>query len=143
MALSIYVDDIILTGNDENYMDKVKQFLNENFKIKDLGQLSYFLGLEVTRTEKGIHLNQRKYALDILANQGMLAAKPCSAPMAKNMKVLFGQNEPSYEVESYRRIIGRLLDLTNTRPDIKYVVQFLSQSCNRQMNCITKLSNEF
>jgi len=65
LALLVYVDDIILTGNYINDMSEVKNFLNKNFIIKDLGQLSYFLGLEVTRSKRGIHVCQRKYVLDI------------------------------------------------------------------------------
>jgi len=127
MALLVYVDDIILAGNNVNHMNEVKHFLNENFRIKDLGQLSFFLGLEVTRSRKGIYINQRKYALHILENPGMLAAKPCYSPMEKNAKILFAQNGSICEEESYCRSIGRLLYLTNTRPDINYTIQFLSQ----------------
>jgi len=63
--------------------------LNEKFIIKDLGQVSFFLGLKVTRIERGIYMNQRNYALEILTDRGMLAAKPSSSTMAKNTKLLF------------------------------------------------------
>jgi len=120
LSLLVYVDDITLTGNDINDMSEVKNFLNKNFRIKDVGQLSYFLGLEVTRSKRGIHVCQRKYALDILADRGMLAAKPCFTPMTKDMKLMFEQNEPIHEEDYYRRIIGRLIYLTSTRPDINF-----------------------
>jgi len=100
MALLVYVDDIILACNNENCMNKVKQFLNQNFKIKNLGKLSYFLDLEVIITEKVIYMNQCKYALDILADRGMLVTKLCFAPLAKNVKSLFGQNGSVYEEQS-------------------------------------------
>ena len=127
MALLVYVDDIILAGDNAKHISEVKVFLNRKFKIKDLGRLSFFLGLEVTRSKRGIHINQRKYALDILADSGMLAAKPCSTPITKDIKFNSDENEPIHEEGTYRRAIGRLLYLTNTRPDINFAVQFLSQ----------------
>lgn len=63
VVLLVYVDDIILTGNDESELNNVKIFLKSQFLIKDLGELKYFLGIEVLRTEKGICLNQRKYCM--------------------------------------------------------------------------------
>ena len=63
VVLLVYVDDIILTGNDESELNNVKMFLKSQFLIKDLGELKYFLGIEVLRTEKGICLNQRKYCM--------------------------------------------------------------------------------
>lgn len=63
VVLLVYVDDIILTGNDESELNNVKFFLKSQFLIKDLGELKYFLGIEVLRTEKGICLNQRKYCM--------------------------------------------------------------------------------
>jgi len=68
VALLIYVDDIILAGNCMNGIKEIKNQLHTTFKIKDLGQLKYFLGLEISKTHEGIHICQRKYALDILAN---------------------------------------------------------------------------
>jgi len=66
-AFLVYVDDVILTGNSLKDIEDVKALLNSAFKIKDLGNLKYFLGFEVARCKKGIHICQRKYALDILS----------------------------------------------------------------------------
>jgi hypothetical protein len=79
-ALLVYVDDIIVTGNCSSSLESLKSFLHNQFKIKDLGCLSYFLDLKVARSSKGIHLCQRKYALDILADSGTLASKPLKLP---------------------------------------------------------------
>ncbi|GKC16784.1 ribonuclease H-like domain-containing protein [Tanacetum coccineum] len=73
LALLVYVDDIIITGNSVSKIEKFKVFLKSKFMIKDLGKLKYFLGIEVVDTEKGICLNQRKYGLDLLSEYGMLA----------------------------------------------------------------------
>jgi len=83
IALLVYVDDIILISDDMHEINTVKNLLNATFKIKDLGKLKYFLGLEIARTREGIHLCQKKYALEILDDAGMLGAKPATTPMQK------------------------------------------------------------
>jgi len=126
--LLVYVDDVILAGNSMTEIDKIKTSLHEAFRIKDLGSLKYFLGFEVARSTKGIHLCQRKYALDILSEIGTLDCKPSQTPLMSNTKVLFDKNDdPIKDSDSYRRLIGKLLYLTNSRPDICYSVHLLSQ----------------
>ncbi|XP_019430291.1 PREDICTED: uncharacterized protein LOC109337710 [Lupinus angustifolius] len=126
-ALLIYVDDLVLSGNDMHEIMLVKQHLDKQFKIKDLGKLKYFLGLEVARSKSGITLYQRKYALDILSDTGFLVAKLVPSPMVKTTR-LHQDNTTCFEDPSlYRRLVGRLLYLTNTRHDISYFVQQLSQ----------------
>lgn len=126
-ALLIYVDDIILAGNCMAEFARIKQVLNNAFKIKDLGVLKYFLGLEVSHSRTGISICQRKYCLDLLHETGYLGPKPISTPMDPNVKIHQDTAEPYKDVSSYRRLIGRLLYLTNTRPDITFSVQQLSQ----------------
>jgi len=126
IALLIYVDDILNAGNDIKDIDIVKNSLNFVFKIKDLG-IKFFLGLEIARTRKGIHICQRKYVLNILTDAGMFGAKPANTPMAQKNDKLFDQSLPVHNITLYRRIIGRLLYLVNTRPDISFSIQFLSQ----------------
>lgn len=126
-ALLVYVDDIVLTGDDLQEIQSVKQFLDSTFKIKDLGKLKYFLGLEIARSTQGIFLNQRKYALELLEDSGLLATKPSTTPFDCSLK-LHDSDSPPYEDETaYRRLVGRLLYLTTTRPDIAFIVQQLSQ----------------
>ncbi|KAF2284216.1 hypothetical protein GH714_019935 [Hevea brasiliensis] len=86
-ALLVYVDDVILAGNDMTEIASVKSFLNQTFRIKDLGTLKFFLGLEIARNSKGMVINQRKYALEILSDARYLASKPVSTPMDSSLKL--------------------------------------------------------
>jgi hypothetical protein len=87
IALLVYVDDIVMTSNSDDAISKLNEFLNNQFKLKDLGKLNFFLGLEIARNAKGISLCQRKYALVILLDFGMLPAKPAKFPVESNLKV--------------------------------------------------------
>ncbi|XP_019438967.1 PREDICTED: uncharacterized protein LOC109344667 [Lupinus angustifolius] len=104
-ALLIYVDDLVLSGNDIHDIMMVKKHLDKLFKIKDLGNLKYFLGLEVARSKSGIILCQRKHALDILADTGFLAARPVSTPMVKTTKLHHDNTSPFEDASLYRRYI--------------------------------------
>ncbi|CAL1400060.1 unnamed protein product [Linum trigynum] len=124
----IYVDDVILAGDDMVFIQSVKTFLHDRFTIKDLGPLKYFLGIEVARSKKGIILNQRKYVLDILADTGFQATRPCSSPIEQNHQLGRTASPPAPDPAAFCRLVGRLLYLTVTRPDITYVVNLLSQA---------------
>ncbi|XP_016746235.1 uncharacterized mitochondrial protein AtMg00810-like [Gossypium hirsutum] len=126
IALLVYVDDIILAGNDLSEFARVKQFLDHAFQIKDLGVLRYFLGLEVARNSTGIHLCQRKYVLDILFDVGFSYCKPVQTPLVTKVS---RDASPAFlsDGSSYRRLVGRLLYWTSTRPDISFAIQQLSQ----------------
>ncbi|XP_049406144.1 uncharacterized mitochondrial protein AtMg00810-like [Solanum stenotomum] len=108
--------------------------------MKDLGNLKYFLGIEIMRSKIGILLNQRKYALELISDIGLSGAKLVSTPLEANVKLttveydeLTGTTNDSLykDVTAYQRIIGRLLYLTITRPDISFAVQVFSQFMQR------------
>ncbi|KAE8661030.1 Importin subunit beta-1 [Hibiscus syriacus] len=125
--LIVYVDDIILTGDDSSELLKLKDFLNTEFELKDLGNLKYFLGMEVARTRTSISISQRKYVLDLLAETGMLGCKHAETSMEFNSKL--GNDDDGEEVDRgrYQRLVGKLIYLSHTRPDIAFSVSVISQ----------------
>ncbi|KAI3516445.1 hypothetical protein L1887_15360 [Cichorium endivia] len=127
VAALIYVDDVIILGNDLQKIQATKVSLDAEFSIKDLGPLKFFLGIEVARTRDGMVLSQRKYTLDILEDAGMLGCRPATFPMEQNLKLDKREEEEVVDATQYRRLVGRLLYLQATRPDITYAVNVLSQ----------------
>jgi hypothetical protein len=81
IALLVYVDDVAIASNDQQAVSSFITLLNDKFKLKDLGPLKYFLGLEIARSTGGISVCQKKYALEILEDLGLLASKPAKFPM--------------------------------------------------------------
>ncbi|XP_062114139.1 uncharacterized mitochondrial protein AtMg00810-like [Humulus lupulus] len=127
---NVYVDDVILASNDLDELEALKGRLNNRFKLKDLGKLKYFLGLEIAISDKGIFVSQRPYALKILEDLGYLGCKPLSTPMETNLKLSQDGNQDGKDNPAdpmlYRRIVGKQQYLTITRPDLSYLVNRLS-----------------
>ena len=109
------------------HIQVLKTYLDTRFHIKDLGLLKYFLGLEVARSPDGVVLSQHKYTLDILQEAGLLGTKPSSFPMEQNHKLALDDSVIFDNPNAYRRLVGRLIYLTITRPKICYSVHILSQ----------------
>jgi hypothetical protein len=126
VILLLYVDDLFLTG-EEKLITKCKQRLASEFEMKDLGLMHYFLGLEVWRSPERIFLNQGKYTVEILKRFDMLECKPMNTPMEAKLKLLVNTSLGLIDATLYRQIIGSLMYLTNTRPDICFVVNTLGQ----------------
>ncbi|KAG7588381.1 Integrase catalytic core [Arabidopsis suecica] len=128
VAVLVYVDDIIIASNDDAEVVQLKEDLQKAFKLRDLGSLQYFLGLEIARNSSGISICQRKYALGLLEETGLLACKPSSIPMEPSLKLVSdGDEPPMADPASYRRLVGKMMYLTITRPDITYAVNKLCQ----------------
>ena len=114
---------------------KLKQDMDKAFTIKDLGELRYFLSIEISRSPTNITLQQRKYATDILLDMGLTACKPALYPLLTNLKLFTDSGDVMQNPENYRKLIVRLLYLNITRSDMSYAIQNLSQflSCPREL----------
>ncbi|RVW87157.1 Retrovirus-related Pol polyprotein from transposon TNT 1-94 [Vitis vinifera] len=126
----VYVDDIILTSDHEEKIDLLKKLLTKEFEIKDLGNLKYFLGMEIARSKKGIAVSQRKYVLDLLNETGMLGCKPAETPMDTTVKLEESDGSAPVDKGRYQRLVGKLIYLSHTRPDIGFSVSVVSQFMN-------------
>jgi hypothetical protein len=126
IILLLCVDDLFLTG-EEKFIVECKQRLVVEFEMKDLGLMHYFLGFEVWQSPKKIFLNQGKYTVEILKRFDMLECKSMNTPMEEKLKLLVDTSLDLIDATLYRQIIGSLMYLTNTRPDICFAVNTLSQ----------------
>ncbi|KAL6313098.1 hypothetical protein AAG906_021157 [Vitis piasezkii] len=123
----LYVDDIIVASNNKIVADNLKNSLNKSFKLKDLGNLKYFLGLEVARSLKGSRQTRENMLWNFYLEAGYLGCKPAKTPMQPNMQLSQDDGELLTDPSMYRRLIGKLIYLTITRPDLTYSVNKLSQ----------------
>ncbi|KAL2232769.1 UNVERIFIED_CONTAM: Retrovirus-related Pol polyprotein from transposon RE1 [Sesamum indicum] len=126
LMLLVYVDDVLLTGPCEDAIHDAKVFLDKAFTIKDLGAAKYFLGLEIARSTAGISITQHKYIRDIISDVGLSSSKMASTPLPLGIKLSAHTSSPLLNPESYRRLVGRLLYLDFTRPDVSFAAQELS-----------------
>ncbi|KAK0603909.1 hypothetical protein LWI29_010028 [Acer saccharum] len=127
LYLLIYVDDIILTGNSATHVNQFVDTLAHKFSLKDLGPLSYFLGVEVVPHKQGILLSQRRYIMDLLTRTKMTEAKPVQTPLPTSPPISLHSGTPLSDPTTYRTVVGSLQYLSLTRPDISYAVNKLSQ----------------
>jgi len=124
--VAVYVDDIVLTGTNLEEINNLKSFLHDTFKIKDLGQLHYFLGFELLYREDGVLISQRKFTTELLKEFECLSYTAVTAPLECNLKLQAAEG-PLTDPTHYRKLVGKLNFLTHTRMDIAYSVQHLSQ----------------
>jgi hypothetical protein len=127
MHVLLYVDDLVIASSSKLLLASLKEYLGSCFHMKDLGPLKYFLGIEVARKPEGMFLCQRKYALDILSDTGLLAGKPIDFPMEPQHDLGRVEGPLFEDPERYRRLVGRLIYLTITRPELSYSVHTLAQ----------------
>lgn len=122
IILLIYVDDILITGNNSTYISQLISALNKLFSMKDLGALNYFLGIEVLYGSGGLYLTQTKYTMELLQRTKFLDAKPFLTPAQTGQRLSLYDGDPLPDVTEYRSVVGALQYLTITRPDIAFAV---------------------
>jgi hypothetical protein len=127
--LLIYVDDIIVASSSLSTTAELLRNLQQEFALKDLGPLHYFLGIEVSHAKEGIYLSQRKYTTDILQRAGMLSCKPSPTPLSCTTKISAHVGDPlsSKDATRYHSIVSALQYLTLTHSDISFAVNKVYQ----------------
>ncbi|KAL3361573.1 hypothetical protein AABB24_014440 [Solanum stoloniferum] len=126
--VAVYVDDIVLIGTDVEEITSLKGYLHDKFKIKDLGRLQYFLGLEISYKDCGVLISQRKFTLDLLKEFECSSYTLVTSPLESTVKLKASEGLLLKDPTHYRKLVGKLNFLTNTRMDIAFSVQHLSQS---------------
>ena len=125
-ALLVYVDDIIMTRNDEKERQTLRQCLTRQSEIKQLGRLKYFLGIKVAHYKQDIFISQQKYVKNLLKETRKLACRPASTSIDPNHKLGEAEEDVVVDRGMYQHLIGRLIYFSHTRPNIAYVVSVIS-----------------
>ncbi|KAG8499415.1 hypothetical protein CXB51_005894 [Gossypium anomalum] len=131
LIVSVYVDDLLVTGSRTELINDFKTQMKEMFDMTDLGAMTYFLGMEVNQSDQGIFISQQAFALKILDKFCMSNCKSVNTPMAQGEKLTSFGNQERVDEKEYRSLVGCLLYLTATRPDLMHSVSLLS----RFMHC--------
>ena len=118
---------MIITGDDLSGIQELKDFLSQQFEMKDLGHLSYFLCLEITNSTDRLYITQAKYASELLSQVGLTDNKTVDTPVKFNVHLTPSGGKPLSNPSLYRHLVGSLVYLTITRLDISYVVHQMSQ----------------
>lgn len=135
LVVSVYVDDLLFTGNDESMMSDFKRSMKEEFDMTDLGEMRFFLGIEVVQKADGIFICQRKYATEVLMRFGMKKSNSVANPMISGQKLHKDEMGNKVNETYFKQIIDSLMYLTATRPDLVFVVSLIS----RFMSCPTEM----
>nr|GEX50680.1 retrovirus-related Pol polyprotein from transposon TNT 1-94 [Tanacetum cinerariifolium] len=118
LVVQVYVDDIIFGSTYPRYIQLFFDLMKSRFKMSMIGEMTFFLGLQVNQSPCGIFINQSKYVLEILTKYGMESCDPVGIPMEIKDKLDLNQNETPIDATKYRSMIGALMYLTSSRPDI-------------------------
>ncbi|KAG7568373.1 Reverse transcriptase RNA-dependent DNA polymerase [Arabidopsis thaliana x Arabidopsis arenosa] len=131
MLLLLYVDDMVLTGNDKTLISDLLKSLGTEFRMKDMGPMAYFLGIQATFTPEGLFLNQEKYAKHLLENAGMLDCAPMPTPLPIQLNRVPYQDKEFEDPTYFRSLAGKLQYLTLTRPDLQFAVNYICQKMHK------------
>ena len=124
--LLLYVDDMIITSHMQSIQD-LKHFLGRQFEMKDLGPLNYFLGLEVSSSADGYYLTQAKYTFDLISQASITDSKIVDTSIEYNCRLNSHDDKPLSDATIYKQLVGSLIYLTITRPNISYAIHVVNQ----------------
>ncbi|CAL2246283.1 unnamed protein product, partial [Prunus armeniaca] len=127
IIVSIYVDDIVYTGNSNALLSEFKRDMMQKYEMTDLGLLHHFLGMGVLQTDKGVFIHQSKYAKSLLVKFGLEDCKSVTIPLPTGEKLKKIDGSQLADEGLFRKIVGSLLYLTATRPDIMFAASLLSR----------------
>jgi hypothetical protein len=123
----VYVDDLLITRNNNDLILRLKKQLVDSFDMTDLGTLHYFLGLQVLPLCDGFFISQSKYVMDLLTCFNMVDCKPCATPFQSGVKLTKTYQTPVVDATLYRQLVNNIIYLTHSRPDISFVVSVVSR----------------
>jgi hypothetical protein len=127
LIVCLYVDDLIFTGNDLEMFEKFKKSMKIEFEMTDLGLMHYFLGIEVVQSVDGYFIYQKKYLQELLNRFQMQDCNPVNTPFEYGLKLNKDPEGKKVDSTLFKQIVGSLMYLTATRPDIMYVVSLISR----------------
>jgi hypothetical protein len=127
LVILLYVDDMLVTGSNVKLLVEFKKEMQDVFETSDLGIMNYFLGMEIHQCSSGIFVSQRKYVVDILKKFKLESCKKVATPLAQNEKISKNDGEKLEEPSAFRSLVGSLLYLTTSRPDLMFPASLLSK----------------
>ncbi|KAB2602155.1 hypothetical protein D8674_003160 [Pyrus ussuriensis x Pyrus communis] len=127
LIVSVYVDDIVYTGSSDTMLDSFKNDMMQHYEMTDLGLLHHFLGMGIVQTKKSIFIHQKKYAMKMLEKFGLQGCKSVGTPLAANERLCKNDGSEAADESEYRKLVGSLLYLTATRPDIMFGTSLLAR----------------
>jgi hypothetical protein len=127
LIVALYIDDLILTGSNAEMIEEFKKDMVNKYEMSDMGLLHYFLGIEVYQDKEGVFISQRMYAEKILRKFRMVGCKPMATPLAVNEKLKKEDGGKKVDATLYRSLVGNLLYLTATRPEVMFAASLLSR----------------
>ncbi|KAK6159097.1 hypothetical protein DH2020_006411 [Rehmannia glutinosa] len=143
LLLQIYVDDIIFGATNESLCKKFSKLMQDEFEMSMMGELNFFLGLQIKQCQEGIYISQSKYTKELLNNFGIEEGRTVSTPMATKVKIDKDEKGKSVDESKYRGMIGSLLYLTTSRPDILHAVclcaRFQSNPKESHMSAVKRI----
>lgn len=140
LLVGVYVDDLIVIGSCNKMISEFKKQMRAEFKMSDLGPLSFYLGIEVHQKKGSITLSQGAYAAKIVEKAGLIGCNLCATPMEPRLKLSQKSSAPLVDGTTYRSLVGSLRYLVNTRPDLAFSVGYVSRFMERLLKNTWKQS---